>query len=218
MGEAFTSKRNDTRYPSSGGEFMKSWEHDTNKGSNSFLRNPKKQSRRGWKTSIIALPYLSTKSFVSLPFKSQKPELVEQIICVCWVTHQMLFSSGSSPPLLCHVLWGAESCCQLSSLSILFHLLSLSQRKGGLSVLTVHVVVTPNVHELICWQLLQLSRVGITVLTHEVLGLLDAHTFHCCWRHAQGFDILLSGEKFLLLKCSAGEQVAFMSLASGGGR
>lgn len=172
---------------------MKSWEHDTNEGSNSFLSNPTKQSRRVWKTSIIALPYLSTKSFMSLPFKSQKPELVEQIICVCWVTHQMLFSSGSSPPLSWHALWGAESGCQFSSLSILFHLLL---KKGRLSVLTVHVVVTPNVHKLICRQLLQLSRVGITVLAHEVLGLFDAHTFHCCWRHAQVLDILLSGKSF----------------------
>jgi hypothetical protein len=44
--------------------------------------------------------------------------------------------------------------------------------------LTVFVVVTPHVHELIRRQLLELSRLGVTVLTHKVLSLLNADTFY----------------------------------------
>lgn len=56
-------------------------------------------------------------------------------------------------------------------------------------LLTVFVVVTPNVHELIRRKLLQLSWFRITVLTHKVLGFLDSDTFYWCRIHFHVFSL-----------------------------
>lgn len=52
--------------------------------------------------------------------------------------------------------------------------------------------MAPHVHKLISRQLLQLSRLGITVLPHEVLSLLDADTFSRCWVHDFQVSLVLS--------------------------
>lgn len=60
---------------------------------------------------------------------------------------------------------------------------ALMKWKQAYVALTILIVMAPHIHKLISWQLLQLSRLRIAILAHEVLGLLDADTFYRSWIH-----------------------------------